>query len=157
MDITLHAHSKSKTRLKSVLKPMREEYEYLCLDTPPGITLVADNVFRASDMVLVPVIPTTLSVLTYETLTTFFEKHVLDQQKLYAFFSMVEKRKTMHRDIMRSLSTGDRRFLRAAIPYAADVEKMGVHREPVFCFSATSAAAHAYKNLWREVKKKAHE
>ena len=38
------------------------------LDTPPSLSLVSENVIRASDVVLVPLIPTVLSVRTFDQL-----------------------------------------------------------------------------------------
>jgi hypothetical protein len=44
----------------------------------------------------------------------------------------------------------DHRFLQSAIPYAADIEKMGLRREPIGAFAPRSPGALAYAVLWQE-------
>ena len=41
------------------------------LDCPPGISLLSESVLHAADTLLVPLIPTTLSVRTLDQLTEF--------------------------------------------------------------------------------------
>ncbi len=152
LDIALSAERKPDKRIRSVLRGFAEEYELVILDCPPNITLLSGSVFHAARWILVPVVPTTLSVVTYRRLLRFFEDHGLPEERIRAFFSMVERRKRLHRELSAELAAGDERFLRAAIPYASDVEKMGLHREPVECFSPRSRAAAAYRALWGEIR-----
>ena len=67
---------------------------------------------------------------------------------------MVEKRKKMHQELMSEIRQQKNPLLKTIIPYAADVEKMGIHRKPIFQFRRTSTAAMAYRNLWKELTKK---
>ena len=123
------------------------------LNSPPNITLVSENIFNATDILLVPVIPTTLSILTYEKLYQFFKDQKLDRSKIIPFFSMVEKRKKMHRAMMIEMFEKEKyKFLKNYIPYAADVENMGFYREPVVCFKPNSIASKSYLEIWGELK-----
>src|ERR1700721_1854934 len=47
---------------------LRADYDYIFLACPPSISLVSEAVFEASDALLVPVIPATLSSRAYEQL-----------------------------------------------------------------------------------------
>ena len=152
LDLVLDKLKRSKKRLREVLEPFAKEYDFVFLDCPPNITLVSENIFYAADYLLVPLVPTTLSLLTYEKLRQFFTDKALDQSKIFVFFSMVEKRKKMHRGIMEKMSNQDGRFLNSRIPYTADVEKMGIYREPLLCFRPKSIAARSYGDLWAEIK-----
>jgi cellulose biosynthesis protein BcsQ len=152
LDIALDGLKRRRKRLTRLLTPFEREYRCIFVDSPPNITLVSENIFDAADTILVPVIPTTLSLLAWDKLLDFFESKNLERRKLAAFFSMVEGRKKMHRDIIAE-KAGDKRFLKARIPYSAVVEKMGTRREPVPLFSANSRAAQAYRDLWRELKR----
>ena len=152
MDIMLDNVKGSRQRLKSVLKIFKDEYKYIFLDCPPNITLVSENIFIASDLILVPVIPTTLSYRTFEKLLGFFKKNKMSTKKIVPFFSMVEIRKNMHKDSMDALKKQYPAFLNSAIPYSSVVEKMGIHREPLESFSPRSVPAQQYRNLWIEVK-----
>ena len=155
LDIILDNLKNPKKRLTQILNPFRQEYKYIFLDCPPNITLLSENIFRAAQVLLIPIIPTTLSVVTFEKLLKFFIDKNLDQLKLYPFFSMVEKRKILHRKFMEDLSTQNPHILSNFIPYMSDIEKMGLYREPVAVFKSNSRAAGSYLRLWREVKERA--
>lgn len=152
LDIALDEMKNSKFRLKRVFKGIEHEYDYLFLDCPPGISLVSENVFYAADFIFVPLIPTTLSVMTYEKLLDFFRKKELDASKIYAFFSMVEAKKSLHRELMDSIESGAKNVLRTHIPYRSDIERMGVYREPVTAYLPHSESSNFYAQLWEEMK-----
>jgi len=61
-DLALNALKNSTKKLKAIFKEIEDDYDYLFLDCPPGISLISENVFNASDIILVPLIPTTLSI-----------------------------------------------------------------------------------------------
>ncbi len=86
LDLSLDDEKKSKKRLKSVLKPYQSMYDAVFLDCPPNITLLSENIFWAADCIIVPVIPTTLSHLTFGKLLEFFEVKKLESKKITAFF-----------------------------------------------------------------------
>ena len=152
LDVQLSDLKKSKKRLKSVFSNLQNEYEYIFIDCPPNITLVSENIFFAADYLIVPLIPTTLSVLALNKLFEFFRKAEIDNSKIYHFFSMVEKRKKMHKEVINELSSENQHILSSQIPYSADIEKMGLSRQPVPCFLPRSKATLAYEQLWREIK-----
>jgi chromosome partitioning protein len=68
-----------------------------------------------------------------------------------AFFSMVDGRKTLHREVMEQLRRESASVLEAAIPASADVERMGARRTVIAEFAPHSRAALAYEALWEEV------
>jgi cellulose biosynthesis protein BcsQ len=152
LDIQLSGFSNSNSRLKQVLAQFDDEYRYTFLDCPPNITLVSENVFEAADVVLVPMIPTTLSLLTYRKLCRFFDDSGLDRGKLVPFLSMVESRKRMHRDTIKEIIAARVNLMNAYIPYNAEVEQMGYHRAPLAHYRPSSAGAAAFANLWQEIR-----
>ncbi len=151
LDLQLDDLKGSRTRLRHLLSPLASDYEHVFLDCPPNITLLAENVFRAADLILVPVIPTTLSLRTYVQLSKFFKHEKLDERKLRPYFSMVEKRKLMHRQVIEKVHEKTNIFLHAGIPYLAEIEKMGIYRAPLPHFAGGSPAAAAFDDLWREI------
>ena len=128
LDIILNNKKRSHQILKDIFLPFQDEYEYIFLDCPPNITLLSENIFYAADMIIVPVIPTTLSILTYNKLVKFFEKKKYDFSKLVPFFSMVESKKTLHNKIVQNTNAKKNPFLTTQIPYLSEVEKMGLYR-----------------------------
>ncbi len=153
IDIALDEYRKSRRRIRKILKPLTREYVHIFLDCPPNITLLSENIFDASDIILIPFIPTTLSWLSFKKLLAFFKKTGVDRRKLLVLFSMVDKRKKMHTEMMAHFGKR-KRVLASSIPFLADVEKMGVYRQPVPARLPRSAAARAYENLWREVEER---
>ena len=149
-DIMVEEMKGNKNRLKNILKQLEGEYEFVFIDCPPGFSALSENIFNAADIVLMPVIPTTLSVRTYNMVKDYFKEKELDQAKLMCFFTMTDLRKNMHNEIMGQLNK-DKRFFANYIPYLSDVEKMGVHKMPIEEFAKSSYAAKCYKELWTEI------
>lgn len=152
LDLELHRVKHAKRRLKDTLNPFGTQYDLLFLDCPPGITLEAEAVFRAADYVLVPTIPTYLSMRTRDQIFDFFSKRDLPLDKLLSFFSMVDLRKKLHTEIVEQILLSDDGFLKTYIPFASSVEKMGEYRMPLTAMSRKSSARSAFVGLWEELK-----
>jgi cellulose biosynthesis protein BcsQ len=154
MDILLDHTKKPEQQLRKLLKPFRNEYYYVFLDCPPSISLTSENVFAAADALLIPTIPTTLSLRTYRQIIRFFRQNDMDTIKLLPFFSMVDRRKQLHCSTVDQPSDMLKEFLATRIPYSSDVEQMGVHRAPVGVYAPSSLSARSYAALWGEIKEK---
>src|SRR5262249_11416742 len=102
MDLILDRTKHPTRRLEQVLHPLRGDYDLVILDCPPSVSLVSENVLRAADTVLSPLIPTTLSVRTLDQLTDFIAP-LTHRPRLLGFFSMVDRRKRLHRDLVDQL------------------------------------------------------
>lgn len=154
LDVHLGDKRKPTRALAKVLKPFAAEYDFIILDCPPGISLVSEAVFETADYLLVPLIPTTLSVRTLEQLMSFGRKHDLQRMTLLPFFSMVDRRKRLHREIIVTLTARLPDMLTSEIPYSSEVEKMGVHRAALPEFAGQSRGALAYETLWQEIRQR---
>ncbi len=151
MDIILEHTKNPIKRLHKLLKPLAEEYDYIFLDCPPSISSASESVFAAADVLLVPTIPTTLSLRTYKQIEKFFKQQDFGQMKILPFFAMVDRRKQMHRLIVQYPPSFMPSVLTSYIPYASEVERMGIHRAPLGVFAAKSRAALCYKSMWDEI------
>lgn len=152
-DVFLSRMKNSRSRLKKALKAVGNEYDVVLLDCPPNISTLSENVFKAADHIVVPVIPTTLSERTFEQLVAFFKDEKISRKKLIAAFSMVQKQKTLHGEtIERMRAEHPKLFLETVIPFSTDVEKMGVHRAPVGTFARSRAAFAAYAAMFDELQ-----
>ncbi len=155
LDLALNSLGEKERRmtLAKLLKPLSADYEILLLDCPPNLTLLSENIIEASDAVVCPVIPTTLSLIALEQLLKLFGKLEADKKKILAFFSMVERRKSMHASVIEKYQRYPL-FLKSAIPFLAEIEKMGLSRLPVGAVTRHSPAAMEYTRLWNEIWKK---
>ena len=150
-DVILEEMKSSKKRLKNILQRLNKLYDFVFIDCPPGFSVLSENIFNAADIVLMPVIPTTLSVRTYNMVKDYFKEKNIDLLKMMCFFTMADLRKNMHNEIMETLYK-DKKFFENYIPYLSDVEKMGIHKAPVETYAKGSYAAQCYRDLWAEIK-----
>ncbi|MEQ1637471.1 MAG: AAA family ATPase [Methylococcales bacterium] len=151
LDIVLDARKKPTQRLHKLLEPLASEYDIIFLDCPPSISLLSEAVFEAADFLLTPLIPTTLSLRTLEQLIKFLEYKDFKKLQLIPFFSMVDKRKKMHSDSLIALSAEYPDILKTVIPYASDIERMGLERLPLGAYTKKSTSLDAYNALWQEI------
>ena len=149
LDLHLDATKQPTQRLADLLGPLEGSYDVAFLDCPPGISLASESVFGATGWLLVPVIPTTLSARTLEQLARFLEER--PGPALLPHFTMVDQRKRLHRDQVAALGAAYPQCLKALVPSATVVERMGTERAPVAAFAPSSAAARAFHDLWIEV------
>ena len=155
MDLFLGNGRSPTLQLMRLLRPLAREYDYLIIDCPPSITLVSENVFRAADAMLVPMIPTTLSLRTYDQLLAFFNKHQLQQTtRLMPFFSLLDEQRPLHLKMLDLLPRRYPEILPAYIPEANEVERMGIFRAPLFAYAAECHAAECYRRLWATIKER---
>lgn len=154
MDTVLDQVKKSKKRIREALKELKGEYDVIFLDCPPGISILAENIFHACDYILVPTIPTPLSFRSYEQIISFFNQDDLKKSSVIPFFSMVEMRKSIHQNMIKEFTGKIPNLCTSVIPFLADVEKMGIYRKPLADFIPNSKASASFKALWKEIKKK---
>jgi cellulose biosynthesis protein BcsQ len=151
LDLALDRTKRPHAGVSRVLEPLAEEYDVAILDCPPSISLVSENVFAAADVLLVPLVPSTLSVRTFEQLHTFLGGQNEAAPAVLAFLSMVDRRRKLHRELAGSLPTELPGVAAAGIPVASAVELMGSRRRPLVDSHPRSPAARAYMALWAEL------
>jgi chromosome partitioning protein len=152
LDLVLGATKKPTRRLARLLAPLSSDYDVIFLDCPPGISLLSESVLQAADSLLVPLIPTTLSLRTLDQLTEFISGFDGHQPEVLAFFSMIDRRKRLHLEIAERLPAERKDVATAVIPSLSLIERMSVERAPVSAFAPRSRAARCYRDLWAEVR-----
>ena len=151
MDLDLNRADAPTEQLAAVLRPLASSYDHVFLDCPPSISLVSESVFTASDTLLVPTIPTTLSLRTLQQMDKHLRRSPGNRPELLPFFCMVDRRKTLHRQICDETTEHPDGMLGTVIPYSSVVERMGVERAPLSAYARSSRAARAYRDLWEEI------
>jgi cellulose biosynthesis protein BcsQ len=150
IDLDLHAAKRSADRIAKVLAEVRRDYDLVVLDAPAGLSLLSTNVVRASDVVLVPIVPSPLSLRTLDQVVDLAaqSKSAAD---VVVVLSMVEHRRALHRDVVALLQGRYADVARTVIPSSAVIERMGQRRRPVPASAPTTTAATAYRQLWSEL------
>ncbi len=140
LDQLFHDLDKKK-RLAKLLADLKT-YDRVILDCPPGLTETADQVMRAADLIVIPVIPSPLSTRAYEAVVD----HLGGRTALLPVHVMVDKRRALHAEAL------ERHPDWPVIPMASGIESMAVKRAPVGVFAPKSAAAQAFADLWRRIE-----
>ena len=153
LDVHLDDLKHPLRRLGELLEPLAGRYDVAFLDCPPAISLASESVFGASDALLVPTIPTPLSVRTLEQLIGFLDG-VAAPPLVVPFVSMIDRRKRLQRETVDELRQRWPQFLGAVVPNSSVIERMSTERLPVRAFAARSSAAAAYASLWDEIARK---
>jgi cellulose biosynthesis protein BcsQ len=148
--LDIHLDDAAPARLADLLQGVRDAYDVALLDCAPGITLTSEGVFDAADALLVPTIPATLSARTLEQLDRFLAR-LDDPPLVLPFLSMVDLRRTVHRQVAADLAAGWPHLLQTQVPDIASVERMGVERAPLAVFAPSGRGATAFRELWAEI------
>jgi cellulose biosynthesis protein BcsQ len=151
LDLALDRMRRPRSGVQRVLDPLAGEYDVVILDCPPSISLVSESVFGAADLLLVPLVPSPLSVRTFEQLRAFLDADGRPAPAVLAFLSMVDRRKRLHRELAGSLPGTLPAVTTAGIPLASAVELMAARRQPLVSTHPRNPAAQAYAALWSEV------
>jgi len=140
-------------RIAAMIAPLKQVYDFVFIDSPPGFSQLADAIGRASDLILLPVVPTTLSVRAYDLFKAHLQEFPLRcSTQVWAFYSMVDRRRSLHKSVIDLVKPGSKGFFFTGIPYLSEVEKMGIYRKPLVAVKPGSDAAIAYTALWNEIK-----
>jgi cellulose biosynthesis protein BcsQ len=147
-----HLVEKDADFFQKLIAPFSEQYSLIVLDCAPNFSLMTEQVFDTADSLYVPIIPSYLSLRTFEQTRDFFKQHNLKPKRLHGFFNMVDMRRSIHRVMLQHPPKTLKNSLKTAIPYAAVVERMGERRAPLLTYDKYSPVSKAYVNLWREIK-----
>ena len=155
LDRLLHRLGHPKRVMTALLDVLGRDYDVVFLDCPAGFSLLTEGVLGAADAVLVPAIPTVLSLRTIRRLIKHADR-ADSRAELGVFFSMVDRRKVLHRRACEWSAGCPDTFLTAQVPYASIVEQMAVRRMPLAVFAARDPATGAFAEIWAELESRLH-
>ena len=139
--------------LKDLLAPLSEDTSLVILDCPPTLSRLTEQVLDIADKIYVPIVPTWLSLNSWSQLQAFVKDKKLGSKKLRPFFSMVDRRKNLHKELVERGPELLGNPLPVAIPYASVVERMGEEGLPLDVLAPNSPAAEEYRRMWRGIRK----
>ena len=158
LDLDLSAAEDTQQRFSRLLAPLADDYDLVFLDCAPSISSTSESIFAAADLLLIPTIPTPLSVRALGQIDRYLKREGPDGLRARPFLCMVDRRKKLHRRGEELLEESGielwrtEPFFDARIPYSSRVEQMGLRRAPLPSFAYRSRAARAYLDLWREIE-----
>lgn len=141
--------------LEKLAEHLSEHNKLLVFDCAPAYSKLSENIFSSCDVLAVPLLPSPLSLRSYSQLKTFLSgKKQWKKLRLQPFFTMVDRRRKIHTEVLEQAKTLIDEEYPLIIPYASDYEKMGTHRAPIHCFAGGSPAAKAYQSLWNTLQER---
>lgn len=143
----LFAELDSKKRLQKIGEALAKSYDRVIVDCPPGLGVTAEQVIRGADLIVVPMIPSTLSTRAAQELA----EHLDARKKgtpILPVFNLVDRRRASHREALAG--TPDQ----PAIPMASAVEQMADRHAAVGAYAGRTPAAKAIADLWVGIERR---
>lgn len=138
--------------IRNILAPLSEDTSLVILDCPPGQSRLTEHVLKVADLVYVPLVPTWLSLNSWYQFRELVKDKKLGLKKLRPFFTLVDRRKNLHKELTEQNTELFDRPSKAMIPYSSVVERMGEEGLPLEVLSPRSQPAASYRQLWSEMK-----
>ena len=142
--------------LKKALAPIMEDYDFICIDTPPSLGLLTINALTASDKVIVPVQCEYLSMrglIQLQNTLSMIRENLNPDVQIEGFLPTLVDTRTVHaKEAIELLEEnfGDRVFasrINKTVRFAeAPVKGMSVLK-----YDPNGKAAYAYRRLAEEV------
>ena len=137
-----------KKRLAKLVEGISGQYDRIFLDCPPGLTETSEQMMRAANIIIVPVIPSPLSQRALHDVVSHLTEHHKGHAPLLPVFSMVDRRRNLHLTAISANADWPR------IPMASAVEQMAIHRAPVGAYAHRSPAGEAFYMLSGAIERK---
>lgn len=150
-DVELSNQAGPRRLIKKLVEPLGKDTSHLIYDCPPILSPSIEFLLSGVDLVLVPMIPSPLSVRAMEQVVTFFEGKKTAPKRIVGFFNQVDLRRNIHKETLRNAKKFPLPVMKSWIPIDAAAEQMGVRQAPLTSYSNTGRAAFAYRKMWREI------
>jgi chromosome partitioning protein len=145
-----------ENKLKKILHPLKDRYDYIIIDCPPSLGLLTINAMTAADSVLVPL---QTEFYAMEGLSQIVRTITLVQKGLNPalqiegiLLTMFDGRNNLSRQVEEEVRThfGDKVF-RTVIPRNVRLSEAPSHGKPIILYDITSRGAAAYLELAQEL------
>jgi chromosome partitioning protein len=145
-----------ETRLKTVLAKVRDEYDYILIDSPPSLGLLTVNSLTTSDSVLIPL---QCEYLALEGLTQLITAIRLVQDHLNPSLRIEGVLLTMYDarlSLSKQVADEARKFFsdrvyKTVIPRNVRLSEAPSFGKPIVLYDPHSSGAESYRELAREV------
>ena len=137
-----------KKRLEKLLESLSTGYDRIVLDCPPGLSETSEQVLRAADLIVVPVIPSPLSQRALAEVVAHLGRSTGRRGAILPIFNMVDRRRSLHREALESAPDWP------VIPMASAIESMAVRQAAIGSFAPNAAASIAIAGLWRGIERR---
>jgi len=143
-------------RLQDRLKPVRESYENVIIDTPPTLGLLTVNALVAASHVLIPIQSSYFALEgtddLLETIDKIKQRANPELQILGALLTLYDKRTVLSKDIQDKVTQAfGQKLFDTVITKSVRLEESPAYRESIFTFAPRSSGAFEYYKLSEEI------
>ena len=134
-------------RLTEVLDPLRDQFDVILLDTPPGRGNLSGMAVLAADGLLIPALAADLDVRGAGKLYDLVEGDIPDLRILGVLIAASDRRWQITRDAAARMTADQMRVLPVQVPRAVRVASAPRYGAPTAVLEPDSMVSHAYRQL----------
>lgn len=159
-EIELVSAMARETRLKDLLEPVKDEFDFIFIDCPPSLGLLTINALAAADSVLIPI---QCEYYALEGVTKLLESMRMvkgrinkDLDTYGVLMTMYDSRTSLSNQVVEEVQNyfGDIAF-KTCIPRSVKVSEAPSYGMPVIEYAPSNKGARAYMDLAKEVIRRA--
>lgn len=158
-DFELYGLENREFRLRALLEPVRDQFEYIIIDCPPALTLLTINALAAADSLLVPIQCEYLSLEGISALIDTMDRvrtglnPNLEMEGI--LLTMFDERTTLTKQVATELRDHfPEKVFETVIPRNVRLAEAPSHGQPVLLYDVRSRGAEAYIQLAKELIKR---
>ena len=159
-EIELVSAMARETRLKDLLEPVKDEFDFIFIDCPPSLGLLTINALAAADSVLIPI---QCEYYALEGVTKLLESMRMVKARINkdldtygVLMTMYDSRTSLSNQVVEEVQNyfGDIAF-KTCIPRSVKVSEAPSYGMPVIEYAPSNKGARAYMDLAKEVIRRA--
>jgi chromosome partitioning protein len=140
-----------ETRLRDVLEPLRESFDLILLDTPPGLGTLPGLALLAADGLVIPALAADLDVRGAGKVYDLVESQLPGLKILGVLVAASESRWRVTREATSRMQADHMRVLTVRVPRAVRVASAPRHQAPTAVLEPESMVTHAYREIARQL------
>jgi cellulose biosynthesis protein BcsQ len=135
-------------RLARLFAELEREFDVILLDCAPGFGDANRTIMQCAHVVIVPSLPAPLALRGVTRLRDFMVKHRGAQAPILPVYSMVDKRRKLHREAIMEHPDWP------VIPMRSDIEAMTRDKAPLGASAPNSPSRTLFRSLWTGIHRK---
>lgn len=156
LEIQLMLEEKRDRRLARILETIKNDYDFILIDSPPSLNILTLNVLTASDSVLIPI---QCEYYALQGLAELLNTIRLVQQSTNpnlaiegALLTMYDSRLNLSKQVAEDVKgTFSEKVFKTIIPRSVKLSEAPSFGKPIILYDVVSAGAVRYMELAREI------
>lgn len=131
-----------KCALQPLLDRLHDRFDVILFDCPPGAHGANMRLIEHVQLLVMPCIPTTLSLKSMERVKEIAQRLRGPNAPLLPIFSMADRRRRAHKEALALRPDWP------VVPYSSEIERMSTERAPLHAFAPQSEVTRLFERLW---------